>query len=215
MEESNEVYDTIVKITLIGDAAVGKTNLLSMFIDNKFDINRKSTVGVEVASKIVNLNESKIKLIMWDTAGQEKYKAITNSFYTNSKGALIIFDITRPKSLESVTKWIEEYKIVAGNENIIIIGNKKDLTDLRKISEEEATKQITELGYKYVETSALTGENVEFAFELLVDLINQNYLSKMSMMSDNENKENDEEKKNELKISLVDHPKKADENCSC
>jgi small GTP-binding protein len=89
------------------DSGVGKTNLLSRFEKNEFTFDSKATIGVEFATKTVNLESSKIKMQIWDTAGQERYRAITQAYYKGASGALIVFDLTRRATYENIPKWIK------------------------------------------------------------------------------------------------------------
>jgi len=121
-------FDYVIKIVLIGESSVGKTNILSRYIKGEYNEDTKTTLGVEFATKVVNILDSKLKLQIWDTAGQERYKAVTSSFYKSSVGALVVFDITKLSSFEKVDTWIKELKEVAGNEVVILlVGNKVDL----------------------------------------------------------------------------------------
>jgi len=107
---NNEICDYIAKVVVIGESSVGKTNILSRFSRNEFSIETKSTIGVEFLTKISEIKGKKIKLQIWDTAGQEKYKAITNSFYCNSNAALIVFDLSIKETFERVDYWVKEVK---------------------------------------------------------------------------------------------------------
>lgn len=95
---------------MIGDSGVGKTNLLSRFVDNTFNVDSKPTIGVEFATKTINLEGKTIKNQIWDTAGQERFRAITNAYYRGAIGAIIAFDLTKLKTFENVQKWLAELK---------------------------------------------------------------------------------------------------------
>ena len=135
---SKEKYDYIMKLILIGDASVGKTNILTKYLKNEFDPNSKATVGVELGTKNIQIDNKIIKVQIWDTAGQERYKAITSTYYKGAKGAIIVYDITRKITFDNIEKWIGDLK-VNGDENIIIflVGNKSDLNDNREVSKED------------------------------------------------------------------------------
>ena len=103
----NDEYDYLFKIVLIGDSGVGKSNLLSRFTKNEFNLESKATIGVEFATKAITLeNGQHVKAQIWDTAGQERYRAITSTYYRGALGALLVYDITRSKSFESVERWL-------------------------------------------------------------------------------------------------------------
>ena len=139
-------YDMIFKIVLIGDASVGKTNILSKYLNDEFDPNSKATVGVEFATKNFTIEENVVKAQIWDTAGQERYRSITSAYYKGAKGCLLVYDITRKASFETIDRWISELKSTSENNlTIILIGNKCDLENERqvtKIEGEEKSKFI-------------------------------------------------------------------------
>lgn len=104
-----EEYDYLFKIVLIGDSGVGKSNLLSRFTKNEFNLESKATIGVEFAAKTFTLESGQsVKAQIWDTAGQERYRAITNTYYRGAVGALLVYDITKQKTFESVERWLQE-----------------------------------------------------------------------------------------------------------
>ena len=136
---SNIKEDFKVKIVLLGDSGVGKTNLISRFTKNMFSPNSKATIGVEFFIKTYKVNNKILKIEIWDTAGQERYKSITSVYYKGAKGAFIVYDITSRKSFDDVDKWIEEIKEKTSKDiKLIIIGNKIDLKDERDITTNEA-----------------------------------------------------------------------------
>jgi len=147
MTQKEEEFNMIFKVVLIGDSGVGKTNIMSRYIKDEFSIETKTTVGVEFGAKKLEINGTNIKAQIWDTAGQERYKSITNAYYKGAKGALIVFDITRPSSFESVDKWITELKSKCDVDvSIIMIGNKCDLENERAVSKEESLKKAEQYG---------------------------------------------------------------------
>lgn len=105
-EESGEEY--LFKIVVIGDSAVGKSNLLSRFARNEFDHNTKATIGVEFQTVCVEINGKEIKSQIWDTAGQERFRAVTSAYYRGAVGALIVYDISRRTTFESINRWLDE-----------------------------------------------------------------------------------------------------------
>ena len=145
---NNEICDFIAKVVVIGESSVGKTNILSRFSRNEFSIETKSTIGVEFLTKITDIKGKKIKLQIWDTAGQEKYKAITNSFYCNSNAALIVFDLCSKESYDRVEYWIKEVKKYTREDVILmLIGNKLDLE--RQVSLDSAIAKSKILSTKF------------------------------------------------------------------
>jgi len=165
----SEVYDIILKVVLIGDSGVGKTNILSRYIKDDFSIETKNTVGVEFGSKIIKFKDNTIKIQIWDTAGQERYRSITNAYYKGAKGAMVVYDISKRYTFENVDKWISELRLINGNNILIIlIGNKSDLKLLRKINAGEANFKANQLGINFFEVSALDSSNIHKAFEEMI-----------------------------------------------
>ncbi|ONH67638.1 GTP-binding protein ypt3 [Cyberlindnera fabianii] len=171
-EEYSFEYDYLFKIVLIGDSGVGKSNLLSRFTRNEFNLDSKSTIGVEFATRTLEIEGKKVKAQIWDTAGQERYRAITSAYYRGSVGALIVYDISKSESYESVSKWLKELKDHA-DENVVIelVGNKSDLDHLRAVPTEEASHFSAENQLLFTEASALNADNVDLAFQQLIKSI--------------------------------------------
>lgn len=130
-------FDLIV--VLIGDSGVGKSNLLSRFTRNEFNLDSKSTIGVEFATRSIQVDAKTIKAQIWDTAGQERYRAITSAYYRGAVGALLVYDISKHQTYENVTRWLKELRDHAdSNIVIMLVGNKSDLRHLRAVPTEEA-----------------------------------------------------------------------------
>ena len=139
---SEEDYDMIFKVVLIGDSGVGKTNLLSRYLKNEFSFDSKTTVGVEFGAKKLEIDGVKIKAQIWDTAGQERFRSITNAYYKGAKGALLVYDVTRRETFENINKWVPELKQTGDKDvTIILVGNKTDLENERQVSTEEGNKK--------------------------------------------------------------------------
>ena len=171
-----EEYEMMVKVILIGDSGVGKTNIMSKFLKNQFMEESKATIGVEFGSKLFNHEGHKIKAQIWDTAGQEKYKAITGAYYKGSKGALVVYDITQKKTFENIEKWVNDLK-AAGDPKItiILIGNKNDLDNKRQVSKDQGEEKARSFGCAFLETSAYSGDNIDKAFNLMVKEIYEKF----------------------------------------
>ena len=175
-KEKTYNYDMIFKIVLIGDASVGKTNILSKYLYDEFDPNSKATVGVEFATKNFTIDNNIVKAQIWDTAGQERYRAITSAYYKGAKGVLIVYDITRKNSFENVDKWLNDFKMKSDDDAVIVIvGNKSDLINEREVSIEEATLKAQVNHLAFFETSAKENENVHSAFISLITQVVKNY----------------------------------------
>ena len=168
MEEEN--YEMMFKVVLVGDSFVGKTNIMSKYLKNEFHEDSKATVGVEFGSKQFTIDGHTVKSQIWDTAGQERYKAITSAYYKGAKGAFIVYDITRKNSFESVEKWVSDVTSVADKKiTIVLIGNKSDLEDQRQVTKEEAQDKANKLEIAFMETSAFSGDNLDKAFEMMMN----------------------------------------------
>lgn len=124
---------------MIGDSGVGKSNILGRFTRNEFNLDSKSTIGVEFATRTVNVEGKTIKAQIWDTAGQERYRAITSAYYRGAVGALLMYDISKGDSYENVTRWLTELRGHADPQIIVmLVGNKSDLKHLRAVPTDEA-----------------------------------------------------------------------------
>ncbi|OAY32152.1 ras-related protein RABA6b [Manihot esculenta] len=164
-ESYEEGCDYLYKAVLIGDSAVGKSNLLSRFSKDEFRLDSKPTIGVEFAYKNIRVGDKLIKAQIWDTAGQERFRAITSSYYRGALGALLVYDITRRSTFENVGKWLNEIKEFGKADMVIVlVGNKSDLGNSRQIGEEEAMNFAEAQGLCFMETSALEKKNVDEAF---------------------------------------------------
>ncbi|XP_034610880.1 ras-related protein Rab-11B isoform X3 [Trachemys scripta elegans] len=126
-------------VVLIGDSGVGKSNLLSRFTRNEFNLESKSTIGVEFATRSIQVDGKTIKAQIWDTAGQERYRAITSAYYRGAVGALLVYDIAKHLTYENVERWLKELRDHADNNIVImLVGNKSDLRHLRAVPTDEA-----------------------------------------------------------------------------
>ncbi|KAJ5676076.1 hypothetical protein N7462_008973 [Penicillium macrosclerotiorum] len=154
------------QLVLIGDSGVGKSNLLSRFTRNEFNLDSKSTIGVEFATRSIQVDSKTIKAQIWDTAGQERYRAITSAYYRGAVGALLVYDISKHQTYDNVNRWLKELRDHAdSNIVIMLVGNKSDLRHLRAVPTEEAKQFASENNLSFIETSALDASNVELAFQ--------------------------------------------------
>ncbi|XP_039070353.1 ras-related protein RABA1c [Hibiscus syriacus] len=158
-------YDYLFKVVLIGDSGVGKSNLLSRFTRNEFSLESKSTIGVEFATRSLNVDGKVIKAQIWDTAGQERYRAITSAYYRGAVGALLVYDVTRHSTFENVERWLRELRDHTDpNIVVMLIGNKSDLRHLVAVPTEDGKSFAEKESLYFMETSALDATNVENAF---------------------------------------------------
>lgn len=166
--------DYVFKIVVIGDSAVGKSQLLSRFSKNEFRAENRSTVGVEFQTKTILIDNKHIKAQIWDTAGQERYRAITTAYYRGALGALIVYDITHADTFEHVPRWLDQLRAHANpNAVIMLVGNKCDLASIRAVSVESGRELAEKEGLLFLETSALDATNVEQAFLTVLERIYQ------------------------------------------
>ncbi|EFJ22260.1 rab family GTPase [Selaginella moellendorffii] len=166
-EEAGEDY--IFKVVLIGDSAVGKSNLLTRYARNEFNHNSKATIGVEFQTQSMRINGKEVKAQVWDTAGQERFRAVTSAYYRGALGALVVYDITRKQTFENISKWLDELRTYGGSSVVtMLVGNKCDLTDIREVSVEEGKELAESENLFFMETSALASTNVKTAFQNVV-----------------------------------------------
>ncbi|KAG2261222.1 hypothetical protein Bca4012_014029 [Brassica carinata] len=161
----NQKIDYVFKVVLIGDSAVGKSQLLARFSRNEFSIESKATIGVEFQTRTLTIDNKTVKAQIWDTAGQERYRAVTSAYYRGAVGAMLVYDITKRQSFDHVARWLEELRGHA-DKNIVImlVGNKTDLGTLRAVPTEDAKEFAQRESLFFMETSALDSINVEPSF---------------------------------------------------
>ena len=195
--QKEEHIDFKVKIMFIGNSSVGKTSIIKRYSKNIFSTSYISTLGIDFESKNINIDNKTINLQIWDTAGQEKYKVLSKNYYNNSNAFIIVYDITNLESFESVMNWIDQIKENAPeNVKSILLGNKSDLEEKRKISEEEGKNLAKKININFYETSAQNGANIEKAIDNLVkDVINDENFIKENTPKLERNKLKTEKKK--------------------
>jgi small GTP-binding protein len=177
-------YQFIFKIILIGDSNIGKTSLITRYVTNCFNDRYICTIGVDFMTKSISFENQTIKLQIWDTAGMEKYKQITTSYYKGTQAAIICFDLTNKNSFYSVDKWYAEFSNFYNplfEKTVILVGNKSDLEDEREVTEEEIEKFCNLNNFVYYETSAKTGDNVESLFDELAERLYFNYKNHVNL----------------------------------
>ena len=168
-------YDIKLKFVILGESMVGKTSIINRYINDKFGERYLCTVGIDFQEKIVNKNNKKIKLQIWDTAGEERYRNITKNYFQACNGFIIAYSIGDNDSFEQVKYWIKQIAEMSDQKaNCILVGNKCDLTE-REVEEEKGSKLAKSLGYKFFETSAKLNLNIDEAFDGLIDEVLLNY----------------------------------------
>ncbi len=179
----NKYSDQIFKILLLGDAGVGKSSIILRYTKNEFNASMVSSIGVDFKTKDIIVNDKKVKLQLWDTAGHERFRTITTSYYRGAHGIATVFDLSERESFEHVEKWLEEINKYA-KENVMrfLIGNKSDLVDKRQVTYEEVRALANRLNIYYVETSAKNNINISDFFQIAT----KNYLNKYDFKKEKE-----------------------------
>ncbi|XP_042029464.1 ras-related protein RABA5d-like [Salvia splendens] len=177
-DDEGEEY--LFKIVIIGDSAVGKSNLLSRYARNEFNMHSKATIGVEFQTQTLQIDGKEVKAQIWDTAGQERFRAVTSAYYRGSFGALVVYDITRRSTFDSISRWLDELKTHSDTAVAkMLVGNKLDLDNIRDVSVEEGKSLAESEGLFFMETSALDSTNVKKAFDLVIREIYNNVSRKV------------------------------------
>ena len=176
-EGDTAYYDLKFKIIVVGETRVGKTSLIKRYTKNQFGGVYLTTVGIDFQDKIIEIEDKKVKLQIWDTAGQERFRNVAKNYFQSTRGFLLVFDITDHESFEKLDFWIEQIKNNApSNVKSVLVGNKSDLANQRKVNEEEIEAFAKENNLKYYEVSAKEGKNVVELFFYLASEIHQNHL---------------------------------------
>jgi len=158
-------FDYLLKYIIIGDAAVGKSNLLLRYVHGQFKPEYQLTIGVEFGAKNIEISSKIFRIQIWDTAGQENFRSITRAYYKNSVCALVVYDISSRDSFNNVMSWIEDCKNQSPKTIfIVLVGNKSDLDDKRQVSYEEGKELAEKNELLFFESSAKEGINVDEIF---------------------------------------------------
>ena len=169
--------ETVYKVLLLGDTTVGKTCFLMKYTDKTLQDIHMATIGLDYRLKTMKLKSGKdIKLQIWDTAGQDRFRAITKNYYKGSHGIILIYDVTNLQTFENVKNWVNQIREEASTKVVIYIAaNKIDMETERKVTKQEGESLAQELGFPFMETSAKSGININETFEDLVERIDKEY----------------------------------------
>ena len=173
--EIDSDFDYTIKILVVGDSTVGKTNFIRMFIENKFYQNYMTTSGIDLKTSNIEIKNKKIRVQLWDTAGQEKYRAITTNLFLKVQGVLLVYDLTNEESFNNLKSWVKLIKDECGKQmQMLIVGNKSDLDEQRVVDKNIANEYAKEEKLEYIETSSKTGDNVQKAITMLCEKVLDN-----------------------------------------
>ena len=174
---SNTGMDCVYKVLLLGDSTVGKTCILLKYTDKIFQETHMMTIGLDYRLKTMKLQSGKeVKLQIWDTAGQDRFRSITKNYYKGSHGIILIYDVTSLKTFENVKSWVSQiHEEISDKVVIYLVGNKIDMDDERKVQTEEGQKLAEELGVPFVETSAKSGVNIDNIFSDITERIDKEF----------------------------------------
>ena len=171
-------FDHLFKILIIGESGVGKTCFLLRYAENSFVANHLLTIGIDFKIKVIEIEGKSIKLQIWDTAGQDRFRTITKTYYKGSHGVILVYDVCDERSFGNVKNWVNQIEQNAKSSICkVLVGNKCDKAE-RVITEEQGRKLAEEYNMKFYETSAKTGQNVEEAFTYLTREILKIYKNK-------------------------------------
>jgi small GTP-binding protein len=204
-DDDKDEYESLLKLVIMGDSSVGKSNYICRFVDGKFNPVHVSTVGFDFKSRIFEMSnpKKKVKFQIWDTAGQEKYMSINKNLFQRVQGIILMYDISNLNSFKNLVKWMDGIKENSKDVPVILIGNKCDLEGERQVQTEEGENFASKYDIKFFEGSAKTGVNVDKSFEAIGDII----------LNNDKYKENLETSKSEYVISKSTSNKKKKKCC--
>lgn len=157
------------KVVLLGDPSVGKTCFLIRYVNNTFTQNHMTTIGVDVKSKKIQSSIGEVTLQIWDTAGQEKFRSLSPSYLRNADGILLLYDISNRESFDHMVNWLEAIeKYTKMDKQVMLVGNKSDLEDMRRVEFDEGQTLSKHSGYLFTEASAKEGVGVDICFQNLL-----------------------------------------------
>jgi Ras-related protein Rab-1A len=178
-------YEYLFKLLLIGNSGVGKSCILMRYADNSFTENFFNTIGVDFKIKTITLNDQVIKMQIWDTAGQDRFRTLTSSYYRGAHGIIIVYDVTNKDSFDNVKQWMQEIeKFASENVNKLLVGNKSDLEEQRKVTYDEGVELAKKFDIPFLEVSAKNALNVEDTFITMASEIQTRFLKEKTQKKD-------------------------------
>ena len=225
MSDDEEEEIESCKVVIVGESGVGKTSIISQFINETFQINTESTSGATFSSKTVLCsNNNKLKLEIWDTAGQERFRALTKMFYKDAGAAIVVYDITQKKSFEEIQKyWVEQIKTFNDKIILVIVANKSDLIEKEGIKEDVVRKYANDINASFIVCSALNRNGIDEIFLTIgnkyfkLDADDNKNNNNNNNKENNDNKDNkdnnvsDKHKNNNIKLNIEDVKKQNEE----
>jgi len=207
---SFDSYDYLIKCLVIGDSGIGKSSLMLRFTDDVFNNQYISTIGVDFKIKTMPFKNKITKFQIWDTAGQDRFRTITSSYYRGSNAILICYDVTENETFRNVKKWLEEVKMYStGNPFLILCGTKSDLENKRQVSTIEGMNYAKNNNMLFFETSAKNNLNIKEIFESIAE-------SKITtMISTQDDIYSKSDLRNRKKINLQPSNEKKGKNTCC
>ena len=193
-------FDYSFKILFLGGIGVGKTSIINRYVKNILKNDQKPTIGIDYKTKIVVYNSKRIKLQIFDTSGQERFRTLTKNYYHGADGIIMVFDLKRNETFEELTYWMEETNKNCDKNKIslILVGNKNDGNlEERKISQEQGKKMAESYNFNYIETSAITNFNIKECFDLMVHSL---FVKSMNNVKENKEEKKGEDNKNKSEV---------------
>jgi len=178
--------DYLFKVVFVGDAGVGKMQIKSKYMKDIFDNAYNLTIGIDFAEKVVKIDNKKIKLQLWDTAGDERFRSITQTYYKIAHLIVFVYAIDNENSFNNIQNWVKDVRNINENAKFLLVGNKCDLDEGRQVSREEAEKYAKDNGMKFFEVSAKTGKCIDDMFQYIIsELLNDMEKEKNNNLTNN------------------------------
>ncbi|MFW9908332.1 MAG: Rab family GTPase [Candidatus Thorarchaeota archaeon] len=170
---------SVFKVVLVGEGGVGKTSLVVRYTEDRFDESMKMTIGVNLATKKISVGENEVTLLLWDLGGQPRFREVVSDYFRGSKLAIAVFDASRPLTMYGLDDWIGRLKESVAGCDIVVLGNQIDEREPGSgVLPEQGAEYAAQLGAKYFETSAKTGEGVKEAFQAMASLLLEKHIEK-------------------------------------